>query len=138
MLFRTPTGYALAVQSRRAVWGKADGGPSGDPFNGISIKRGVLLLESDVGGNWGRTTTEKFRYRQGCFFLIGETEAYSTHAPDCDNLPYPPRYDYRDTNFVTGEYEIIRTSEECRLLVRKRGKNKPKPLRKLADYAVEP
>jgi hypothetical protein len=135
VLFGTPTGYALVAQSQQAVWCKTCS-MNGDPFDGIVIEHGVLLVKHDVGGNWGHSLTAKFRYQQENFYLIGETNEYSRHAPDCDQLPYPPRYDYRDTNFVTGDYEIIRTSEQCRLLVKKRGKNNPKPLRKLADYAV--
>ncbi len=138
VLFRTTTGYALAAQSRRAVWAKADGGPLGDPFAGVTIKNESLLIQHDVGGNWGHGQTVRFRFQQGAFYLIGETQEYSRHAPDCDQLPFPPRYDYRDTNFITGEYEEIRTSEECRLLVKKRGRRPPQPLRRLADYAVQP
>ncbi|WP_210513867.1 hypothetical protein [Hymenobacter terricola] len=80
----------------------------------------------------------KFRYQQSSFYFIGETNEYGSHAPSCEHLLYPPGYDYRDTNFATGDYETIQTSEACRLLVHQSGRRKPAPLRKLADYAVKP
>jgi hypothetical protein len=137
VLLGTPAGYKLVGQSMKAVWCKTCGS-NGDPFAGLAIKRGVLLIKHDIGGSRGHSQTDKFRYQKGAFYLIGQTQEYGRHAPDCDKLPYPPRYDYHDTNFVTGEYEIIRTSEACQLIVKKHGRRKPAPLRRMTDYAVEP
>lgn len=136
VLFGTPTGYTLAAQSTKAVWCKACSG-NGDPFDGLSIKQSILLIKHDTGGNWGHRQINKFRYQQGAFYLIGETQEYSRHAPDCDKLPYPPRYDYKESNFVTGEYDVIRTSDTCQLLEKKHGRGKHTPLIRLADYAVK-
>ncbi len=133
VLWGTAAGYRLAAQSRQALLHR-DASFNGDPYDGLAIKRGVLVVAYDVGGSWGRSTTAKFRYRHGDFCLIGETDVYGSHHADCDNLPYPPRYTYRDVNFVTGDYEIIETSEACRLLVHKRGRQPVRPLRKLAEY----
>ena len=43
-----------------------------------------------------------------------------------------------DTNFITGDYHEEKDSESCKPLVRKHDRRKPVPLRKLADYVVEP
>jgi hypothetical protein len=137
VLWRTATGYRLAAQARQAL-PHHDSSFNGDPYDGLAIKRGVLVLAYEVGGNWGRSTTVKFGYRQDDFYLIGETEAFGTHHPDCANLSYPPLYRYRDTNFVTGAYEVLKTSEACQLLVHKRGWQPVRPLRKLVKYKPVP
>jgi hypothetical protein len=134
VLWRTVDGYRQAVVARRLLLRNHSGINGDDPFRSIHIRQGVLLVNYDVGGNCGYSTTAKFRYQQGQFHLIGEQNVICSHRPDCDKLPYPPGYHYRDNNYLTGDYEVIRTSDECQLLQNKRGRQPVRPLRRLADY----
>ncbi|WP_201982662.1 hypothetical protein [Hymenobacter rubidus] len=134
VLFGTPTGFALAAQASRVMLRQDDGGAFGDPFAGIDIAKGVLSISHYGGSSWRWSHTDKFRYQAGSFYLIGETRVSYQNNTDCAQ----GNWEMHDTNFVTGEYRVEKESEACKPLVNKRGKNPPKPLRKLVDYAVEP
>lgn len=138
VLFGTPTGYALAAQTGRAVLCRGCGGMYGDPFQSLIIEKGILRIAHYGGSSWRWRINSKFQYRQNEFYLIGETTDYGRNDGDCPGLDGPSGWNYRDTNFLTGDYEIWRISEECKLLTHKRGKNKPAPLRKLSSYAITP
>ncbi len=135
VLWRTASGYQLAVVARQLLLHNHSGINGDDPVSSLTIQRGVLFVNYDVGGNCGYSTTAKFRYQQKQFYLIGQRKIVCSHRPpDCDKLPYPAGYQYRDTNYLTGDYEVIETSDECRLLQHKRGRQPVRPLQMLADY----
>jgi hypothetical protein len=134
VLFGTPVGFALAEQTSLAVLRQDDGGAFGDPFAGIDIAKGVLSISHYGGSSWRWSLTDKFRYQSNSFYLIGETRLSYQNNTDCAQ----GNWEMLDTNFVTGEYQVEKESEACKPLLKKRGKNRPKPLRKLADYAVAP
>jgi len=136
VLFGTPTGYVLAAQTGRAVLCKGCGGMYGDPFAGLTIEKGILGVAHYGGSNWRWRIDSKFRYQQNGFYLIGETRDYGRNDGDCPGLVGPAGWEYRDTNFLTGDYEVWKVSEECQLLAHRRGKNKPAPLRKLGSSRV--
>ena len=138
ILLGTPTGYTLAAQSNRIVLCRDCGGMYGDPFAGLDVKSGILTINHYGGSSWRWGITSKFRYQQSSFYLIGETTEYGRADGDCDGLYGPAGRNYRDTNFVTGAYEVEKISEDCKLLLHKRGKTKPTPLRKLVDYVSVP
>jgi hypothetical protein len=138
VLFGTPTGYTLAAQSGKVLLCKECGGMYGDPFAGLTIYKGILSIDHYGGSSWRWSITSKFRYQQGAFFLIGETSSSGHNIGECPGLDGPPGWEYHDTNLVTGDYETKKISDECKLLINKRGHQKPAPLRRLTDYAVEP
>jgi hypothetical protein len=138
ILLGTPTGYTLDAQSSRIMLCRGCGGVYGDPFAGLDVKNGILTISHYGGSSWRWSITSKFRYQQGSFYLIGETTDYGRVEGDCEGLDGPAGRNYRDTNFVTGDYEIEKISDDCKLLLHKRGKTKPTPLRKLIDYASVP
>lgn len=138
LLFGTAQGYTLGEQAGRVLLGKDEGGQYGDPFAGLSIRQGVLTVSHYGGGSWRWSVASKFRYQQGSFYLIGETTFLTRASGDCESIDGSPGGDYHDTNFVTGEYEVRRISEACRVLLHKRGRRPPVALRRLADYAPEP
>ncbi|MCC2545832.1 hypothetical protein LJY25_05205 [Hymenobacter sp. BT175] len=138
VLFGTPTGYTLAAQSAKAVLCRECGGIYGDPFAGVTISKGVLSVDHYGGSSWRWSITSKFRYQQGDFYLIGETESSGRNDGDCPGLNGPAGWNYRDANLVTGAYEVKKVSEDCKLLVDKKGRSKPQPLRKLTSYAPVP
>jgi hypothetical protein len=135
VLLAAPTGgYALTAKSSRFILCKDCGGQYGDPFAGISISKGVLEVLHYGGSSWRWGITSKFRYQQNDFYLIGETRNYGRNDGDCEGLDGPAGEDFLDTNFLTGDYEVRKISDECKLLVHKRGRHKPTALRRLADY----
>ena len=138
VLWRTATGYQLAAQSRQALLCKSCGGAYGDPYAGTEIVKGVLLVHHYGGSSWRWTIDSKFRYQQGGFFLIGETNSDGRPVDQCPNSDYSAGYTYHDTNFVTGAYEVVRVSDTCQLLEHRRGRKKVLPLVPLAKYDPAP
>lgn len=137
VLWRTASGYQLAARSEQALLCKTCGGAYGDPYAGLEIKKGILLVHHYGGSSWRWTIDSRFRYQQGGFFLIGETVSDGHIVDQCPGSDYPPGYTYRDTNFLTGTYEAIRVSEACKLLERRRGHQPVRALVPLARYAPQ-
>lgn len=51
-----------------------EGGVMGDPFyEGVEIKNGVIHISYNGGSSWKWGYTDKFRYQDGDFYLIGHT-----------------------------------------------------------------
>jgi hypothetical protein len=66
-------GYKLSATSKEAVLCKDCGGVFGDPFVGIKIVRGVIVIDHYGGSRnrWGYT--HRWRYQDGDWFLVGLT-----------------------------------------------------------------
>ncbi len=140
VLWRTATGYRLATAARKAILCQECGGAFGDPFAGLDIGKGVLTIYHYGGSSWRWTVTAKFRYQQGDFYQIGDTyNLMQTTAENCPRLPdHRPGDVYRDTNLLTGAYESVKVSEDCKLLENKHGKLPVKRLRRLVVYKPAP
>jgi hypothetical protein len=142
VLWRTAAGgYRLATVARGALLCMGCGGVHGDPFEGLEITKGVLLVYHYGGSSWRWTLTARFRYQQGDFYQIGDTYNYThTIADVCPQLhgEYRPGDQYHDINLVTGEFKRIRVSEECQLMENRRGRQPVQPLVRLAAYKPAP
>ncbi|GAA4503031.1 hypothetical protein GCM10023172_27220 [Hymenobacter ginsengisoli] len=140
VLWRTASGYKLAAAARQAVLCKECGGVFGDPFAGLDIAKGVLSIYHYGGSSWRWAVTGKFRYQQGSFYQIGETYTLShINAENCPSLPdHRPGDVDRDTNLLTGAYESVKVSDECKLLENRRGRQPVRPLRRLVEYRPAP
>jgi hypothetical protein len=140
VLWRTATGYEQGYVARQAILGRTDGGAFGDPFAGLDIAKGVLSISHYGGSSWRWSLTAKFRYQQGDFYQIGDT--YSLMQSTAENCPtlldHRPGDIYRDTNLLTGAYELVKVSDDCKLLENKRGKQLVKRLRRLVAYQPHP
>ena len=66
--------YQLSVQSNDLILCSDDGGSFGDPFEGISIDRGCLLVHFFGGSAWRWDIQQRFRFQNHGFYLIGITE----------------------------------------------------------------
>ena len=142
VLWRTAAGgYTLAGTARQALLGKDDGGIYGDPFAGLAIKGGVLSVLHYGGSSWRWSITGKFRWQQGGFYLVGTTNfsMHNTEEP-CPNLAGEHRAEdnYEDVNLLTGQYERVKVSPECKFLENKRGRQPVKPLVPLSAYKPVP
>ncbi len=79
VLWRTAHGYQRAAVARQLLLRNHLVINGDDPFRSIAIRQGVLLISYDVGGNCGYSTTAKFRYQQGQFYLVGEQNIICSH-----------------------------------------------------------
>jgi hypothetical protein len=92
----TPAGgYNLSTISEEAILCKDCGGIFGDPFAGIKIARGVIVIEHYGGSNqrWGYT--HRWRYQDGDWCLIGLTSRADDLGAGTSEVT--------DINLVTGD-----------------------------------
>jgi hypothetical protein len=98
------TGWMIWHRSRNAIFNSTDGGMMGDPFDSIGIRNGVLVISHWGGSSWKWNTTDRYRYQQGRFELIGYT---STSGKPCE---YWATFDY---NLATGRIVYNAEAEKC-------------------------
>ena len=70
--------WKLWFQSSKAIMKSLEGGTLGDPFQGIAIKNGLLLIEHYGGSNLRWSYTHKYRFQNKIFSLIGVTTQNSS------------------------------------------------------------
>lgn len=96
--------WAVWKRSKDALYGSRDGGMMGDPFEEIEIKNGLLLVSQNGGSSWKWGHTDKYRYQDGAFYLIGYS---SNHGKICE---YWTDVDF---NLVTGKMIVEKEYESC-------------------------
>jgi hypothetical protein len=88
-------GYRLSGQSRDLILCADEGGAFGDPFAGIAIERGAVVVRFYGGSNWRWEITARFRLEKTRWQLIGHTDlSYHTSSTQMTE------YDY---NLLTGK-----------------------------------
>lgn len=138
ILHRESDIYSRVALSDKAVLCKYCGGIFGDPFQGLSIEKGVLLLSHYGGSNWRWAYTHKFRWQPKGYHLIGETRISYWNVEFCDKLGEFAGTEYNDVNYLTGQYEQKKISAEgCKLVLQRIGKRKVKPLVGLNQFNIE-
>lgn len=101
--------WTVWKRSMQALYGSRDGGMMGDPFGEIKIQKGVLSISQDGGSSWKWGHTDKYRFQNNEFYLIGYTSMYGR---PCD---YWTGVDFNVSSgkmVVTKEYEDCETSEQ--------------------------
>ncbi len=101
---RIKDNWMVWKKSKSAVYGSRDGGMMGDPFGEIEIKNGILLVSQNGGSSWKWGHTDKYRYQNGGFYLIGYS---STYGKPCE---YWTEIDF---NLMTGKMLIKKEYENC-------------------------
>lgn len=91
-------------RSSQALYGSRDGGMMGDPFGEIEIKNGILLISQNGGSSWKWGFTDKYRFQNGEFYLIGYS---SIEGKPC---VYWKDFDF---NLSTGKIIVKKDYEEC-------------------------
>ncbi|MFA7445328.1 MAG: hypothetical protein WCY89_05225 [Flavobacteriaceae bacterium] len=91
-------------KSEQALHGSRDGGMMGDPYVGIEIKNGILLISHYGGSSWKWGHTDKYRFQNDDFFLIGYE---SNSGRLCD---YWLNVDF---NLSTGKIIVKKEFEDC-------------------------
>ena len=111
--------YSLLAQAKEIILRADEGGIMGDPFMGLSIDRGSLLIHHYGGSAWRWSSTYRFRYQEDGFYLIGATEDWFHAASEAGS-------EYEDFNLLTGDYIRIETDDNGieKETKSNRGKNK--------------
>lgn len=91
-------------RSTKAVGNSKDGGMMGDPFEDIEIRNGVLLIRQSGGSSWKWAHTDKYRFQNNRFELIGYTSFYGRPCDYWEEL---------DFNTMTGKIIFKKEYENC-------------------------
>jgi len=91
-------------ESKSAVRGSSEGGMMGDPYEEIEIEKGILIIYHSGGSRWKWSDTDKYRYQNNRFELIGYKGSYG--AP-CDY------WQSVDFNLSTGKLNFEREKDDC-------------------------
>ncbi|SFE20447.1 hypothetical protein SAMN04487969_101628 [Paenibacillus algorifonticola] len=123
--------YKRSVIAEQAVMRANEGGIYGDPFESLTIEKGVLVLRHFGGSNSRWYNTYRFRYQDNDWYLIGATTgSYFTGNELMDNA------DEDDYNLLTGEFVKKTWDEEAGEQVIERGNRGKKALVKIQDFDV--
>lgn len=68
--------WTILEKSRNAVLGSKGGGMMGDPYQDTEIKKGILMITQAGGSSWKWGYTDKYRFQNGRFELIGYASTY--------------------------------------------------------------
>lgn len=63
--------WMVLSKSRNAILESAGGGMMGDPYQSTSISKGILSITQAGGSSWKWGYTDKYRFQNGHFELIG-------------------------------------------------------------------
>ncbi len=63
--------WKILEKSRNALLKSRDGGMMGDPYQQTEIRNGVLMITQAGGSSWKWGYTDKYRFQNGRFELIG-------------------------------------------------------------------
>ena len=97
-------------KSDQTLYGSKDGGMMGDPFGKIEIENGILLISQNGGSSWKWGFTDKYRFQDGEFYLIG----YSSNAGKLCEY-----WEDVDFNLSTGKMIVEKEFEVCETKVQK-------------------
>jgi len=137
ILLASKSGYRQVVKTSNALLCKNCGGVFGDPYAGLSITKSVLTISHYGGSAWRWSYNHKFRLQNNNWFLIGQTSHSYWNVKQCEALDDFAGTDFEDVNFVTGQYETKKISEECELLENKKGKRKVQPLQTISKFTID-
>lgn len=63
--------WTVLEKSRNAVMESNGGGMMGDPYRETKIEKGILIISQNGGSSWKWDVTDKYRFQNGHFELIG-------------------------------------------------------------------
>jgi len=136
VLLKTDSGYVCVSRSEDAILCKGCGGIFGDPFDGITIKKGVLTLSQYGGSAWRWSYKDKFQYRNGDMYLIGTTKWTYWNVKYCKKLDDFADAEHEDVNLITGDRVVKQISEDCKLVENYKDKIKTHPLKRLSEFKL--
>jgi hypothetical protein len=96
--------WELLAGSKNAIGQSDAGGMMGDPFEGIEIKDGILIIYQSGGSSWKWSKIDKYRFQNGKFQLIGYENYYGKPCEYFENV---------DFNLMTGKIVYEKEHENC-------------------------
>jgi len=90
--------------SLQALAGSRDGGSLGDPYQGMEIQNNLLSISHYGGSGWKWGHTDKYRYQEGGFYLIGYIESYGRMCVEWTTI---------DFNLFTGKLLTQKEYQTC-------------------------
>jgi len=91
-------------KSRSAVLKSEEGGTMGDPFEEVEIRDGILIISHSGGTSWRWGYTDKYRFQNNEFELIGHRNVFGKVCEYWVSL---------DFNISTGRIEYKKEFEDC-------------------------
>jgi len=68
--------WMILSKSRDAILESAGGGMMGDPYQSMAISKGILSITQAGGSSWKWGYTDKYRFQNGHFELIGYSSEF--------------------------------------------------------------
>lgn len=68
--------WTILEKSRKAILESKGGGMMGDPYGDTTIEKGILMISQSGGSSWKWGYTDKYRFQNGRFELIGHSSSY--------------------------------------------------------------
>ncbi|MBW7676741.1 hypothetical protein [Chryseobacterium chendengshani] len=68
--------WTVLEKSRNAILKSQDGGMMGDPYGETTVEKGILIISQSGGSSWKWGITDKYRFQNGHFELIGCSSTY--------------------------------------------------------------
>ncbi|MEM6726122.1 MAG: hypothetical protein AAF598_18915 [Bacteroidota bacterium] len=99
------TAWTLLEKIKGGVLPSEHGGMMGDPFIGVEIERGCIVLYHNGGSRWKWSYTHRFRLQNDRWELIGATIYDGAPCDQSETL---------DFNLSTGDIEIKKEKEACK------------------------
>lgn len=91
-------------RSLQALGGSTDGGMMGDPYGDMAISNNILSISHEGGSSWKWNHTDKYRFQDGGFYLIGYTSSYGKVCEEYLDV---------DFNLSTGKLIVTKEIEKC-------------------------
>jgi hypothetical protein len=124
--------YSLSIIADNVILGALDGGGWGDPFDGIIIDRGSVVV-NDYGGSGQRWYHNyRFRFQENDWYLIGATMGWNHPIKEGTEMAF----DTEDYNLLTGDYIFDKIEENGEEKITKGNRGKKK-LVKLSDFNID-
>ncbi|WP_172251364.1 hypothetical protein [Saccharibacillus deserti] len=123
--------FSLSVIAEHTVLSQDEGGVWGDPFHGLTIERGTVVIRHYGGSNDRWYRTDRFRYQEKDWKLIGITTGSFFTGTQTEQTA-----DEADYNLVTGDYSIKKTDDKGRRHEQKGNQGK-RELTKIEEFDIE-
>ena len=101
---KTNENWEAWKSSTQALYGSRDGGMMGDPFEDIKIENRILQIRQSGGSSWKWGHTDKYRYQNGEFYLVGYTSVAGKPCEYWQDI---------DFNLSTGKMIVKKEYEDC-------------------------
>ena len=128
-------GFQMSGSCDSAVLCWNCGGIHGDPFLAIKFDNNKLIVSHYGGSSWKWKLTDKFRFKNDRWTLIGATTDYYHSIEYCEKLKDYEGKDFKTVNYLTGESHFVKISK-CSIVLNKKEKSKIKSLTELEYYNV--